>query len=208
MDQNAFLHTICAHPDDDAPRLVYADWLDERGDPLGEFIRVQVELGKIKPSHPRSEMLRARQLELMLAHVPTWVQPHGMQILGAEFKRGFMCVGTVDANTLLDDQAWFERWPWEVLRFGNAHWDFITLLNWPPISRLKLLDLSESRLHDHQLLAMTRSENLKHGLKIELGNQPTMNEDTATRLQKAFGGRIRWRLRPLDMFRNGDSHGE
>ena len=37
----AFLQAIIDNPDDDAPRLIYADWLEERGDPRGEFIRVQ-----------------------------------------------------------------------------------------------------------------------------------------------------------------------
>jgi uncharacterized protein (TIGR02996 family) len=36
------LKTICARPDDDAPRAVYADWLLERGDPLREFITLQL----------------------------------------------------------------------------------------------------------------------------------------------------------------------
>ena len=104
MEPDAFLQTICANPDDDAPRLVYADWLDERGDSLGEFIRVQVELAKVKESYPLLGALRKRQLELMLEHVPHWVQPYGMQIFGAEFKRGCMCIGSVDAKTLIDDQ--------------------------------------------------------------------------------------------------------
>jgi uncharacterized protein (TIGR02996 family) len=33
-DEAAFLNAILANPDDNAPRLIYADWLDERGDPL------------------------------------------------------------------------------------------------------------------------------------------------------------------------------
>ena len=42
-----FLEAICATPQDDTPRLVYADWLDEHGDPArAEFIRVQVELAR------------------------------------------------------------------------------------------------------------------------------------------------------------------
>jgi uncharacterized protein (TIGR02996 family) len=43
-ERDAFLAGILAHPEDDAPRLLYADWLDERADPRGEFIRVQVSL--------------------------------------------------------------------------------------------------------------------------------------------------------------------
>ncbi|MBN9120375.1 MAG: TIGR02996 domain-containing protein [Planctomycetes bacterium] len=38
-----FLHAICADPEDDTPRLVYADWLDENGAPeRAEFIRLQI----------------------------------------------------------------------------------------------------------------------------------------------------------------------
>lgn len=43
-DHDSFLRTIIENPADDGPRLVYADWLEERGDPRGEFIRVQCEL--------------------------------------------------------------------------------------------------------------------------------------------------------------------
>jgi uncharacterized protein (TIGR02996 family) len=45
------LASILAAPDDDAPRLVYADWLDERGEPgdadYAAFIRCQIELARV-----------------------------------------------------------------------------------------------------------------------------------------------------------------
>lgn len=43
--RDELLKTIIDHPDDDASRLVFADWLDEHGEPeRAEFIRVQCEL--------------------------------------------------------------------------------------------------------------------------------------------------------------------
>lgn len=40
-DEDALLAAIVANPDDDTPRLVYADWLDENGRPeRAEFIRL------------------------------------------------------------------------------------------------------------------------------------------------------------------------
>jgi uncharacterized protein (TIGR02996 family) len=46
--EQAFLADICANPDDDTPRLVFADWLTERDGPgdseRAEFIRVQCAL--------------------------------------------------------------------------------------------------------------------------------------------------------------------
>jgi len=38
-----FLKAICNQPDDDLVRLVYADWLEERGDPRADFLRLEVE---------------------------------------------------------------------------------------------------------------------------------------------------------------------
>lgn len=35
-DEQAFLNAIAADPEDSAPRLIFADWLDEHGDPRAE----------------------------------------------------------------------------------------------------------------------------------------------------------------------------
>src|SRR5256885_1062335 len=43
---NEFVAQIVAAPDDDRPRLVYADHLMERGDPQGELIAVQCALAR------------------------------------------------------------------------------------------------------------------------------------------------------------------
>lgn len=46
------LANVINYPDDDAPRLVYADWLDENGDHTrGEFIRLQCWLALQKGEH-------------------------------------------------------------------------------------------------------------------------------------------------------------
>jgi uncharacterized protein (TIGR02996 family) len=52
---------ITARIDDDAPRLVYADWLAERGDPLGELITVQHTLA----ANPKDKKLTARAAKLV-----------------------------------------------------------------------------------------------------------------------------------------------
>jgi uncharacterized protein (TIGR02996 family) len=38
---------IIANPHDDTARLVYSDWLEERGDARGEYLRVEVELSRL-----------------------------------------------------------------------------------------------------------------------------------------------------------------
>jgi len=50
--QDALLRSILTSPQDDTPRLVYADWLEENGDGArSEFVRVQVELARLGPPH-------------------------------------------------------------------------------------------------------------------------------------------------------------
>jgi uncharacterized protein (TIGR02996 family) len=93
-DAAAFLAKIIAEPADDLPRLVYADWLDERGDPRGEFIRVQVELAGYTAPCPgvadfaaslrtpgvcscRSCALRRRERELLTGRGGDWSPSRG-----------------------------------------------------------------------------------------------------------------------------------
>ncbi len=46
-DEAAFFAAIRAAPDDDTARLVFADWLDERDQIGGEFLRAEVELSRV-----------------------------------------------------------------------------------------------------------------------------------------------------------------
>jgi uncharacterized protein (TIGR02996 family) len=41
-DDSAFLQAVLASPDDNDLRLIYADWLEERGDARGPFLRLEV----------------------------------------------------------------------------------------------------------------------------------------------------------------------
>ena len=61
-ERDAFLQAVCEHPEDDAPRLVFADWLEEHGDPArADFIRTQIELAKLSPDDPRRPALQERE---------------------------------------------------------------------------------------------------------------------------------------------------
>jgi uncharacterized protein (TIGR02996 family) len=53
-----FLRAIFQQPDDEAVRLIYADWLEERGDPRAEYLRLEVEL------YPLAKDARSRRATL------------------------------------------------------------------------------------------------------------------------------------------------
>src|SRR5579883_797347 len=52
---------IIAHPDEDTPRLMYADWLQENGDQTrAEFIRFHIEWDRRPQYSPPDEDLKMR----------------------------------------------------------------------------------------------------------------------------------------------------
>jgi uncharacterized protein (TIGR02996 family) len=84
-DASALLAAIRAAPDDDAPRLVYADWLDEHGQlERADFIRVQCELARRD-----DPALRRREAELLAAHHDAFAGPLAAPHLRFRFERGF-----------------------------------------------------------------------------------------------------------------------
>jgi uncharacterized protein (TIGR02996 family) len=60
MNEAAFIRAILASPEDDAPRLIFADWLDERGDPRAEYLRLLCAVDGLPEGDPRTAEMTAR----------------------------------------------------------------------------------------------------------------------------------------------------
>lgn len=77
-DESAFIKAIAANPADTLRPLVYADWLDERGDPRGRLLRVWVDLSW-RASHAGSRFcfLLNEYRQLMRAADPDWRREFG-----------------------------------------------------------------------------------------------------------------------------------
>src|SRR5688572_13736068 len=73
MNDDGFLQALLAKPDDRTTRLIYADWLDERDDPRGEFLRVELQMLDTKPTDRRRAELRRRLDQLRLDIAPDWL---------------------------------------------------------------------------------------------------------------------------------------
>lgn len=85
-DATALLAAIRAAPEDDAPRLVYADWLEEHGQPeRAEFIRVQCELARRD-----SLALRQREAELTARYCEVFAGSLASPGIRFQFHRGFI----------------------------------------------------------------------------------------------------------------------
>src|SRR4051812_44991293 len=85
--ERAFLDDIIASPEDDAPRLIFADWLEDHGDPdRAEFIRLQV--ARAKGGNP--EAVGGRERELLDANRTRWTEGLEGRADQALFRRGFV----------------------------------------------------------------------------------------------------------------------
>src|SRR5215470_11482605 len=88
----AFRRDILANPDDDAVRLIYADWLDEHGDrDRADFIRVQCRLAQLEDIDAEKIDLEDRAAELLAIHEGHWRNEIPPAVRGkVAFARGFV----------------------------------------------------------------------------------------------------------------------
>lgn len=167
---DAFLRDILAHPEDDAPRLIFADWLEEQGDAAGvaraEFIRVQCALaGSELPPQRRAELSR-RESQLLEQWDKEWVRPIRRLVRNWQFHRGFIDeVGMLARTFLKYAGRLFRRAPIQHLHLGLYPWG----RDWPPLAaladsehlhRLRSLDLRENFLQSRDVRALVVSEHL------------------------------------------------
>ena len=133
-DPEPFIATIRAAPEDDAPRLIYADWLDDQGDAArAEFIRVQCELARRE-----SADLRAHETALLAAHHDAFAGRLARPGVRYRFHRGFIVgfghtgVFMCDQPDELEDLLQFlfrkdGRWTTRRFRNGRTFVDMIRL---------------------------------------------------------------------------------
>jgi uncharacterized protein (TIGR02996 family) len=124
---DAFLQAILENPDDDGPRLMYADWLTEQGNPRGEFIRVQCELHTLAAADPRRAVLKERESQLLPGFGHLWRAPLPPET-AARFCRGFLEYVSLDYDSVEAERelSVFEelltRHPITALRISGGYW--------------------------------------------------------------------------------------
>jgi uncharacterized protein (TIGR02996 family) len=172
----AFLQAIFESPADDAPRLVYADWLDERAGPgdadRAEFIRVQIELARRRPADPQRPRLQERETALLLEHRSSWTR--GLAAWARElavFRRGFVAEVGCDLSRFLKGAGLLlRRAPVQKVTFHRGTGDqLVALAESPHLARLAALKLeSPARFEPAGLAALVRSPHLARLTELDL----------------------------------------
>ena len=137
-DREALTRAVAADPDDDLPRLVFADWLDEHGEAdFAAFVRAQVELANTPAWEPFAVRCRHFQAEEWVRgtpfrhHLPDL--PRGLEWHPeAAFRRGFAW-----ALVVRDLEDFFAAAPrlFDTSPLGRLHLPNGTLDDWRRLAR-------------------------------------------------------------------------
>jgi uncharacterized protein (TIGR02996 family) len=121
--ERAFLDDVIGRPGDDAPRLVYADWLQENGqEERADFIRTQCRLAAMDESEPERPALLEREKELLDRYAVEWAMPLQAVIAEWSYRRGFIDFVRVEYHLAADMTAFpavFGVAPLEALALWN-----------------------------------------------------------------------------------------
>jgi uncharacterized protein (TIGR02996 family) len=175
----SFLHAIREAPDDDVPRLVLADWLEDTGDPQrAEFIRTQIRLeDDVTPQERRT--LESRADELLAANAPRWLGPLSQEPWQPVFRRGTPRMHA-HTTTLIRNEIQQEAQRWftpalvtELRTDGSAIGWWGKLAELPVVEELSGLIFAESRITQPDIMKLAgspRLRNLRHLGLLQMSN--------------------------------------
>ena len=149
---DALARAICAHPDEDTPRLAFADLIEEDGDGLrAAFIRAQIALARVPSYDPLHITARQSDPGAFTGHAFAHTLPPvpcGFSWRKFEFRRGFPWTVRLVSPVALTDEgaAFFEIAPIQALDIEKRdRLDFAALAEWPLLDRIHRLEFSLSR---------------------------------------------------------------
>jgi uncharacterized protein (TIGR02996 family) len=164
--QDALCRAVCEHPDEDVPRLIFADHLEEHGDARrAAFIRKQVELARVPEHDPVLVECRRRNPDAIRG----WSMAHTLPPLPAGiswrrflFRRGFPWLASVTSleELLQNGDRLFECAPIQALELSHecgtdANWNRFT--EWPHLAKVTRLEFAHTRLSADAIRRLCRS---------------------------------------------------
>jgi uncharacterized protein (TIGR02996 family) len=150
-DEQSFLAAIHAAPDDDTPRLVFADWLDERGSAddraRAALVRAQCQAEYLAPGSKERKRLDREAKAILKANADRWLKDLRAAKLGHtyEFRRGFLDGITMTPTKFVERGADLFRLAPTVrtVKFPNAANEVTELAESPFLAKLVSVDLTQ-----------------------------------------------------------------
>lgn len=186
-DHDAFVAAIARRPDDDLPRLVYADYLDERGDAArAEFIRLQCGAARGDASSA------GRISELRDRFQDQWLAPLGSGVYYAEFRRGFPEHIVMSARDFVRDHALIrEQTPLRSVALLGAGRVLARLLAENHLNGLTALHLTGGMLGDAGVERLAECPHLAGLTTLRLGHNEIGDEGATAMAQSPYLASLR-----------------
>jgi uncharacterized protein (TIGR02996 family) len=222
--EEAFIQAIREAPEDDAPRLIFADWLEEHGQAdRAEFIRLQCQLARMADKNPERSALTSRTDDLLRSHWDEWVGPfreivgsrrdrYGESWMGekydprtypARFVRGFVPMLSLDAERFVDCASELNGLtPLRILNLWAAGRCARALANTAELKGLSMLafpDYSDSPLRAADAAVLAASPYLYGLSMLHLGMNSLGDEGVEALVQAPWLVSVSW----LDLTENG-----
>jgi uncharacterized protein (TIGR02996 family) len=141
QSEEALLAAIYERPFEDGSRLVYADWLLERGDPRGEFITLQFK----RRAGGLTEAEGKREAALLKKHGRQWlgalapVCSFGKGYARTTFERGFLCRADIILSVGKKLEPLWRASEWRTVEALDGSWP-LELLEKAPLTALRGID--------------------------------------------------------------------
>jgi uncharacterized protein (TIGR02996 family) len=160
LQDEALRLMIQERPDEIGPRLVYADWLEERGEcNRAELIRLQC-IGDDED----------RTTALIRTHGAEWAGPIARAALTFAFRRGFVEEITIKSPDFLRlGPELFSFAPIRLVRLIGARFNLDKLIEFPLLARLEALHLTGCQLGDEGLEILVKCPYLAELRTLRLG---------------------------------------
>jgi uncharacterized protein (TIGR02996 family) len=160
----ALLRAIKETPEDDAPRLILADWLEEHGEPdRAEFIRLQCRLAQVPLGLAPPARLAKRESDLLGEHAAAWGAAFAAPRSEVRFRRGLLHLRLTERAFLARERqklAGTETWAWvESLAFPHLERPAEVVTS-PVLADLVSLDLAQCYLGAEGMKALADSPHL------------------------------------------------
>jgi len=169
-EELAFLERIRTQPGDDGPRLIFADWLDARGDTRGQLIRLQCCLEQLPDTDPRRD-----DLQLQVATLSGALQQAVSADLGRlaedwSWHRGLIDAVAVNAASFIEHGGKLLAYgPIRRIRFLEASQCLAKLIASPYLRGLREIDLCGNYLGNSVIAQLARAPHLDELRTLQLG---------------------------------------
>jgi uncharacterized protein (TIGR02996 family) len=222
-DHDALYRAILAAPDEDTPRLAFADWLDEQGGQdnafRADFVRTHCRLAREEPWSPgwrdlnkRWQRLHGRAIDLATKNRLPWVAHLKGRVVAWDFERGLVGRVTVYSKRFVaEGSTYFEQDPVRSIKFvtlmsARGSVKPAELFACPHLGRAAKLNFEGSGLKDEPLNRLAGSGHVRGLRALGLGGRNPFSRAAVPKLLKTLPA-----LTELDFGGNrdfGDKHAE